>query len=151
MQSRMLSSPPKSITQRSIPRAMPPWGGAVGKSVEQETETLAGLLAADAQQVEDAGLDEGIMDTDRAAAGFRAVDHQVVGLRAAFAGIGGQQPQVLSSRGRERMVHGGPSLLFFVPGEHWKLDDPGEVPGIGVIKFKLGAQAACGVRTELCR
>ena len=82
MQSRMLSSPPKSITTRSMPRAMPPCGGAPNcKASEQEAESLAGRLLVDAQQAEHLLLELLVVDTNRAAAGLVAVDHQVVGLR----------------------------------------------------------------------
>ena len=81
-----------------------------------------------------------VVDPNRAAAGLRAVDHQVVGLGAALARIGRQQFEVLLSRGGERMVHGGPGVFLGVPGEHRKLDDPGEVPGLRVVQLELLAQ-----------
>ena len=45
--SRMLSRPPKSITQRSMPSAMPPCGGAPNlQRVEQEAEALFGRCSS---------------------------------------------------------------------------------------------------------
>ena len=71
MQSRMLSRPPKSITQRSMPSAMPPCGGAPYCSAsQQEAEPLLGRLFVDAQQREHLLLDHRIVNPDRAAAGF---------------------------------------------------------------------------------
>ena len=92
MQSRMLSRPPNSITQRSMPSAMPPCGGApYFKRPQQEAEPLLGRLLVDAQQRKHLLLNRRIVNPDRAAARFAAVDHQVVRLRPALARVGLEQ------------------------------------------------------------
>ena len=72
MQSRMLSRPPKSITSRSIPKAMPPCGGAPNCSAsKQEAEAVAGRRLVDPQQPKHLLLQRLIVDTNRAAAGLK--------------------------------------------------------------------------------
>ena len=73
---------------------MPPWGGApYFKCVEQETESVFGRLLVDAQQLEDLLTVLRVVNSDRAAARFAAVDDQVIGLGAAILGVVVQQRQ----------------------------------------------------------
>ena len=53
MQSRMLSKPPNSITQRSMPSAMPPCGGAPKRSASSKKPNRSRACSrVDAQQAE---------------------------------------------------------------------------------------------------
>ena len=86
MQSRMLSRPREEHHQ-----AVDAQGdaavrrGAELQGVQQEAESLAGRRGVDAQQPKHLLLKLLVVDTDRAAAGLVAVDHQVVGLRPGIA------------------------------------------------------------------
>ncbi len=95
--------PAKSITQRSMPRAMPPCGGApycrASSRKPNRSRASARSMPSSPNTCCCSCL---VVDTDRAAAGLGAVDHQVVGLGAALAGIGRQQLAVLRPRRGER-------------------------------------------------
>ena len=152
MQSRMLSSPPKSITKRSIPRAMPPCGGAPYlEGLEQEPEPLLGPSPRRSPAGRRPSAAPRIVDSDRAAAGFAAVDDQVVGLGAALRRDRFPAAQVLVTRCRERVVHGDPSVLLLVELEHRELDDPREVHRLRVVELHLVAQCASAARAAPCR
>ena len=129
MQSRMLSRPPNNITERSIPSAMPPCGGAqyCSASSKKPNRSLACWWSCRAGRRPAAA--SGVVNTDRAAARFIAVDDQIVSLSTARPG---------SVQGRDVLVRGdvngwciAPSQLFLVIREHRKLDDPGEVHLLG--------------------
>ena len=60
---------------------------AVAQRLEQEAEARLGLLVGDAERVEHLLLDVRVVDTDRAAADLRAVEHDVVAAAAQRAGI----------------------------------------------------------------
>ncbi len=141
MQSRMLSSPPKSMTTRSMPNAIPPWGGAPNcRASSRKPNRSRAVDGIDPQQVEDLLLGLGIVNSDRASTRFVAVDHQIVGLSAALARIGVEQRDVLRARRRERMVHRTPPLLFLVELEHRELDDPREVHLPRIVELQFGTQ-----------
>ena len=82
MTSRMLSVPAMSITMRSRPNAMPPCGGAPNFSASSRKPNFCCASSrADAEQVEHRRLHVLAVNTHRAAADLRAVQHHVVGLR----------------------------------------------------------------------
>ena len=87
------------------PQGDPPVGRrAVLQGVQQEPEPVPGRLLVDAQQPEDLLLLLLVVDSDGAAAGLRAVDHQVVGLGAGASRFIFEQIEILGPRRRERVV-----------------------------------------------
>ena len=75
---------------------MPPCGGAPNCSASSRKPNRSRARSGiDAQQIEDLLLRLGIVNSDRAASGLIPVDHQVIGLSTALAGIGVEQRDVL--------------------------------------------------------
>ena len=78
---------------------MPPCGGQPNfERIEQEAELLLRLLGLDAEQIEHRRLHLLAVDTHRAAADLRAVQHHVVGLRERLAGRGLSSAAVIELR-----------------------------------------------------
>ena len=102
-----IESAPASIAQtRSNPSAIPPWGGAPDSSARAGSRTSPRLVRSDRQRAEHALLDVAPVDTDRSARDLRAVEHEIVGLRASTdAGSRVELVEVFPARGGERMVH----------------------------------------------
>ncbi len=66
---------------RSSPSAMPPCGGVPYASASRKKpKRVPRLLVADAEELEDPGLQRRVVDPDAAAANLAAVQHEVVGL-----------------------------------------------------------------------
>ena len=106
--------------------------GAVGERLEHVAEAAVHEVLRDLEDVlEDALLDGRVMDADRAAAEFDAVEHDVVVLAADLGGVGGEQGLVFDDRGGERVVGGEVALLFLVPEHQREFDDPEEVVLVG--------------------
>ena len=85
MTSRIDDSPASSMTMRSKPRPMPPCGGApYSQRFEEPAERLVDALVAQAERAQDAALQRGVGDAQRARAELDAVQHEVV-LRASHA------------------------------------------------------------------
>ena len=81
--SRMFGSSARSATKRSSPIANPPCGGApIAQRVEQEAEASSACCSLDADRREDALLELGLVDPERARAELHAVPDEVVGLAA---------------------------------------------------------------------
>ena len=75
-----------------MPRAMPPCGGApYCRASSRKPNRSRACLLVDPQQAEHLLLQLLVVDTNRAAARFVAVDHQVVRLRAALLRVAGEQ------------------------------------------------------------
>lgn len=108
------------------------WRGAEREGVEEEAEFGASFFVADAECAEDFLLNVYIMDTDRAAAQFDAVEDEVVGLCvdlpeiAAFEG-----GPIAGAWARERVMHGVPAVIFIAPLEHGEIGDPCETDVFG--------------------
>ena len=117
---------------------------AVFERFEQEPEAAARFFLAEAERGENLRLHVAAMNTNGARAEFGAVQHQVVRFGAAAGGVGGQLFDILVVHRRERMVRGVPALLFLVPFEHRKIDDPEELE-------ILRDRAACGGRRTSAR
>ena len=91
---------------RSIPNAIPPCGGApIASASSRKPNFAALLLRRDAEQVEDARLELGLVDPERAAAELVPVHDEVVGVARARARVVVEQRLRLRRRPRERMVH----------------------------------------------
>ena len=67
------------------------------------------------------------MDTNRAAAEFHAVDHDVVVLAANFLRVGLEQRDVLGHGRGERMMARIPAVLFPVEAEQREFNHPQEI------------------------
>ena len=99
---------PSSMTRRSRPSAMPPWGGAAQlERVDEVAELLLNLLIAQAARAQHGTLLVGVVDTDGAAAHLKAVHHEVVAVAAARQRVALDLVHVLVEHVRERMVLGG--------------------------------------------
>ena len=86
--------------------------------VDEETELLARLFARHSEQAENFVLNLGVVNTDRAAARFKAVKHEVVRLRANRADrfvVAVEFRKIFDEGSREGMVLRNPTILFFVP------------------------------------
>jgi hypothetical protein len=69
-----------SITRRSKPKAIPPWGGApVLRALQQKPEFVLVDFGGHAEDLEYPGLQVVVVDTDAAAADFKPIEDQVVG------------------------------------------------------------------------
>jgi len=77
------------------------------------------------------------MNPDRATAGFRAVDHEVVGHGPAGGRIALQEIEVGGPRSRKRMMHRRPATALGVAGEHREIDHPRKVHRLGIVEAKL--------------
>ena len=109
---------------------MPPWGGAPKlKASRMWPNSACGFLLADAEGLEHGGLEVGLVDPDRAAAEFVAVEDDVVGLGAesVASSPASQLLLVLGQRAGEGVVDGGPAAFLLVEGEQRELGDPEEV------------------------
>src|SRR5690606_26244021 len=112
--------------------------GPVLEAFKQEAELGVSLLLSHAHELEDALLDVALVDTDRTAADFVAVAHDVVCVGKCRSRIGVEGVHELWLRAGERMVHSGPSASahgHIARGnsvrrgfEHWCVDDPDESP-----------------------
>ncbi len=122
---------------------------AVAEGAQEEAEFLVSLFGREAKQSEDLGLDDRVVAADGAAGGFLAVDHQVVSLGADLGGIAVKQVQIFGHRHRERMMFGGVSPRFRVPGQERKTDDPRIMKRLGVVKLELRGQPGAQVRQGL--
>ena len=87
--------------------------------VEQEAEFLPRFIGRDAEQVENRTLGLGIVNTDRAAADFAAVEHHVVGPGQGRGGVVER-----ATRCGKRMMQRLPALAFGTPPEHREVDNP---------------------------
>ena len=65
---------------------------------EQESELFGRLFMAHSEQIEHLRLDFGVVDSDRTASRFVAVDDDIVGLRAAVGAVGVEQREILVLR-----------------------------------------------------
>ena len=95
--------------------------------LQQEAELVLGLLGRDTQQVEDAALHVGAVDTDGAAADLVAVHDDVVRVRERLVRRLLEAVHPLSVRRGERVVHGRPTA-FVIPLEHRRVHHPAERP-----------------------
>src|SRR5581483_7584954 len=110
--------------------------------VEQEAELRALLVAADAEELEDARLERGLVDPERAAAELVAVADQVVGERERVPRVLVEAVLPLPCRPREGMVDGAPALLLVAPLEHREVGDPRPRERRVVGEAELAAEAA---------
>ena len=110
---------------------MPPCGGAPNFSASSRKPNFRRASSArDAEQPEDRRLQLLAVDTHRAAADLRAVQHHVVGLGHSRPGIGGERRRIIDLGGSERVVHRDPALRVRVPLEHREVDDPQRPPAL---------------------
>src|SRR5439155_16161926 len=104
---------------------------AVPERVEQEAEPGTCLLGRDPEQHEHLLLYVGGMDPNAARAELPAVDDEVVRQRAGaeelVAGGGGEQPEIVGMRHRERMVGRDRTPLTVDPLEQREVDDAHEL------------------------
>ena len=129
------------------------WRASILKRAQQETELLFSLFLADFQKVEYRRLHGPIVNTNRAAADFGAVDHQVIGTRQGGAGIRYESVGIVNRWRRERMMQRIPSLGLSVFFEHWEVDDPKRRPALGneiAVRTDLDTQGAQCVVDDTC-
>ena len=119
--------------------------GAVPKCLQQEAELLLGLLAAQAQEVEDLPLDLGPVDTDRAAPALGAVDDQVVARRDAGGRIGLEPVDLVLPGHDEGVVLGLVTRQIVVVVEHGEVDHPQDLP----VAFLDEPEVAGELQTQL--
>ena len=126
MTSRMFSSPARMATRRSMPKANPPCGGAPYlNGLRKKPKRFCASSSLMPEQAEDARLQLGLMDPDRARPELPTVEHQVVGLAAHLQRVGLQQVQVVGVRLAERVVAGlGPAGDRVDADEQREVDDP---------------------------
>ena len=107
------------------------WGCSEAEGVQDVPELFASLFFRDAEGLEHGGLQVAFMDSDRAAAEFRAVEYHVVSLGAEVGGEFSLEQfffVFLDGTG-ERMMDGRPALFFLIPAEQRAvLLDLGDAP-----------------------
>ena len=103
-------------------------GRAVLQRVQQEAELDLRVFRRDVERVEHLFLHFGAVDTHRAAAQLPAVQHHVVGLGHAAAGVAVHVVLVAVLRAGEGVVHGVPAALFLVVLEHREVHHPQRRP-----------------------
>src|SRR6476646_3062698 len=118
--------------------------------VQQEAELRLLILAADAEEVEDTGLDVRLVNPKGTTAELVAVPDQVVGECERVRGILVEAVLPLRRRTREGMVDSAPPLLFLVPLEHRKVRDPEPRPGalVDQIQALRKMDAQCSEHTR---
>ena len=125
--------------------------------VEQEAELQLGLFWSDVERAEDLALHLGAVDTDGPPTKLPAIEHHVVGLGDALAGVGVHQVLVPVLGRSERVVGCVPSLCSVVVLEHREIDDPQRCPHVieqavaatEIAVADLHAQRADGVVDDL--
>ena len=89
-------------------------------------------FAADAEQVEQFLLHVALVDTNRAAGHFVAVEHQVVGFGADFTRVGIHQAHIAVEWSGEGVMGGVPTIFALVPFQQREVENPGKFEQIGV-------------------
>src|SRR5690242_9383014 len=97
---------------------------AILQGFKQKAEPPFGFVFAESERRKNLRLYVAAMNTDRAGAQFDAIQHQVVGFRAAMGGVAFELVEVVVMDRRERMVSRYPSVILVVPLKHRKIDDP---------------------------
>ncbi|CAM2152284.1 conserved hypothetical protein [Paraburkholderia tropica] len=115
---------------------------AVLQRVQQEAELRTRFFRTDLQRAEHLALHVFLIDTDRTAADFPAIQHHVVSLREAAARVRFQIFQVLVLRARERVMRGHVAVFFLVVLEHREVDHPQRLPAlldqtVGLAEFRM--------------
>ncbi len=129
---------------------MPPCGGApYSKSVEQEAKTPASFFFSEPEGGKYLGLHVAAMDTNGAGTQFDAVQDQIVGFCAAMRRIVRKFLQIFIVNGGEGVMRGIPALVFFVPLEHWEIDDPEKAEDLRIEKMVAVVVFLAQVQTEL--
>ena len=99
---------------------------AVTQGFHEETEAMFDFGFGETENLEDAPLKIGVVDSDRTAAEFEAVEDQIVMLSAHRVGITLKQ-HFLPGRGRgERVMRGDERTGLGVAFKERKTDDPAE-------------------------
>jgi len=96
----------------------------ITQGIQQEAEFEPRLLGADSEQPEHGRLHFLAENTDRAAADFRPVEHEVIGTRQRLPRRGRQRRRIIALWRGERMMRRLPALGARIPFEHRKIDDP---------------------------
>ncbi len=123
----MLSSSVRNMISRSMPGAMPPWGGApYWESLENVAEAFSLRLLVDAEQGKHSCLNVWPVDADGAGRPLSSVADDVVAVRVDFAGVCVEQPHVLGFRRSERVMRRSPALTLRVPLDQGEVEDPTE-------------------------
>ena len=90
------------------------------------------------------------MNTDRAAAQFPAVNHDVIMLTADFFRIVLEQRDIFGHRSSERMMARIPTVLFLVETEQRKVHDPEEIETVRIdCKFALAREHVGAIKPDL--
>src|ERR1039458_3931793 len=110
---------------------------SIFQCVEQKAEAIHRLLARQAQQFKYLQLKLAAMDTNRAAAEFLAVEHQVVRECASLERRGIEHRKIVGIRRGERMVHGNHALVVGAVIEEWEIDHPQKVKLVGFVETEF--------------
>ena len=116
--------------------------GAETQRLDEEAELLVYLLVGQPDGAQNAALQLGLVDANRAAAHLEAVHDNVVAVGAASQGVGLNFIQVLVAHAGEGVVLGGVALLVLVVLEHGEVHDPAQVVPRAIQVEQLGAVQA---------
>ena len=97
---------------------------SVLEGIHEEAKLLLGLLRSKAKHLEDLGLKDCVVDTDRATADLNTVAHHIIGIGQHRSWVGVELGNVAGLWSCERMVHGHEALLLVAPLKHWEVYDP---------------------------
>ena len=129
---------------------MPPCGGApYSRASSKKPNALASLLFAEAQRGENLRLHVAAMDTNRARAQLRSVQHQIVRFGAAMRRVCRQLVDILVVNRSERMVRRVPAAFFLIPLEHREIHHPQELEIPWVQQLVPVVVLLRGVQTQL--
>src|SRR5260370_32278462 len=103
---------------------------AIGERVQKKSEALAPLLFIQSQEREHARLQLLAVNPDAARAQLRAVQHQVVALRAHVLWSGFKFVDVFFANASEGMLCRGPALFAKAPFKKGKAGQPQKFPAI---------------------
>ena len=96
--------------------------------IKQEAELRTGFFRTDIQSGKNLALNVCAVDTDGTAADFPTIEHHVIGLSQALAGISTQHVDMVGVRHCKRMVASNPAMFFIIVFKHREIDHPEGLP-----------------------
>src|SRR5690625_3533128 len=111
---------------------------AEAEGIQNEAEAALRLLFVDAEQTEHPLLYIPVVNSDRSAADFTSVQHEVVRTRAHRARIFLHPCEILRPGRRKRMMHRKVALIIIIPLEQRKISHPEKLPrAIGTLRNQI--------------